>query len=115
MQGPEFHLKDLQIIVACPVEPDRDAVLEASHRIFVNWETYYVSGTAALTTFLAAPYEFTGKLTDPVARTRFQPDSESPRRDHAGRIFYFGSRETADRFAAQPDSFATPEITMRGN
>jgi hypothetical protein len=75
VQGPEFHLKDLGITVACPVEPDQEAVLEVSQRIFVNWETCYVSRPEALDVFLV----------------------------------------TAERFAAQPDSFATPEITMRGN
>jgi YHS domain-containing protein len=115
VQDPEIWLNELGVTVACPVRTDRDAVLAADHRIFVNWETYYVSSAEALADFLESPHEFTGKLTDPVTRMRFEPGGRSPRQDHAGRIFYFGSRESAATFAARPDSFATPVITMRGN
>jgi len=115
VQDPEIHLNDLGISVPCPVDPGQSAVLDRDHRVFVNWETYYLSSPAAMAVFLAAPFAYTGKVTDPVTRSRFEPTADSPRQDHAGRLFFFRSGSAAGQFAAQPDSFATPMITMRAH
>lgn len=108
MQGPDPYLIDMGADLACVVHPDRDAVIDPAHRVFVNWETYYVSDDASRQTFMSAPYEYTGNVTDPISRARFTPTATSPRRDHGDRIFYFESDETLASFDADPDMYTTP-------
>lgn len=112
MQGPEPYLNDLGLEFACAVHPDRKAVLDAEHRVFVNYETYYVSDRDAHELFLGAPHRYAGRITDPVSHQRFSADADSPRRDRAGRIFYFAGAETVARFDEDPDRFSTPMLSM---
>lgn len=112
MQGPGPYLNDLGITLPCAVHPERAAVIDETHRIFVNYETYYVADGQALADFLASPTAYTGRVTDPVSRARFLPVSGSPRRERAGRIFLFESRETVRRFDADPERYATPMVSM---
>jgi YHS domain-containing protein len=113
VKGPDIYLNELGIVLACVVDPDADAVIDASHRIFVNWEAYYVSSEAALVRFNSEPYRFTGKVTDPVTKERFFPGEGSPTRKHSERLFYFSSEETAAQFDTDPDKMAVPMISMR--
>ena len=115
MQGPELWLKALEIEVPCVVDPDRMAQLDVEHRVFVNYEAYYLADADALATFRKGPWRYTGPVTDPVSRERFTPNGESPRRNHGGRLFYFATAGNARTFAATPDSFATPEVPYAGN
>lgn len=108
MQGPDPYLIDLGIMLACVVHPDRDAVIDSAHRIYVNWETYYVSDDASRETFMESPFQYTGNVTDPVSRVRFTPTAKSPRRDTDERIYYFASSETAQDFDSNPTEFTTP-------
>lgn len=113
VQGPEQYLNELGVTLPCAVHPERTAVLDAGHCVFVDYEAYYVSDSQALEEFLEAPYRYAGRVTDPVSHERFVAGETSPRRDRAGRIFYFQSDETASRFDADPDAYATPMISMR--
>lgn len=112
MQSPEFFLKDLGIGVNCVVETERPARMDPEHRVFVNWETYYLADDEALARFRADPVRYVGTVTDPVSRRRFAPDVHSPRVDHEDRIVYFASDENAERFRSSPEAFATPMIGM---
>jgi YHS domain-containing protein len=114
VQGPEIWLNQLGITVPCVVDPARDAVLDAAHRVFVNWESYYLCDAAALAAFRAAPWRYTGPVTDPVSRERFVPDGRSPSAAHGGRLFYFASDATARTFAADPAVHATPLVPYAG-
>lgn len=112
MEDPEIYLKELDIELSCAVAPDAPAVLDARHRVFINYETYFVSDMDRRAEFIAQPFRYTGVVTDPVNHYRFQPEEESPVRTHGGRLFYFSSDATAGRFEAAPDSFSVPVLTM---
>lgn len=107
-------MKALEIGVACVVDPDQPAVLDPAHRVFVNWETYYMSSAEALRTFRAAPWKYVGEVTDPVSGQRFAPNGGSPTAAHGGRRFYFPSAASAEAFAATPDSFVVPRVPYAG-
>lgn len=96
----------------CAVDPSRKATIDAGHRAFVNHEVYYVSDNDALRAFVAEPYRYTGKVTDPVSLERFQPSATSPIRSFGGRLFYFLSNETATKFDTDARMYGTPRPTM---
>jgi YHS domain-containing protein len=113
VQGPDPYLQDLGITLSCAVDPSRPAVLDAAHRAFVNYEAYYFSDEAAMQKFMAEPYRYTGKVTDPVTRARFVPAAESPTRSYGGRLFYFMSQETVSAFDSNPARYGNPMPGMR--
>ena len=115
VQGPEIWLNQLGVTVPCVVKTDRPARLDEAHRVFVNYETYYLADDEALATFRQSPWRFTGRLTDPVSEEKFTPTAESPRLDHGGRVFYFPDEKTKEAFAADPDAFATPKVPYAGH
>jgi len=112
VQGPEPYITELGITLACPVDPDETAILDPAHRVLLNYEAYYMSSAQALERFRQAPHRYTGAVTDPVSRNRFQPDEGSPATIYDARTFLFESAETLERFQASPDDFATPMIGM---
>ena len=112
MKGPEQYLNELGVKLACAVDPTRPATIDAAHRALVNYEAYFVADAAALETFVAEPYRFTGKVTDPVSRARFLPTAESPSRSYGGRLFYFASTETSGKFDAEVTRYGTPMPSM---
>jgi len=112
VQDPDPYLNALNITLACVVDPDQSAIVDAEHRISVNWETYYVSSLDALERFRAAPHRYTGLVTDPVERDRFQPGADSPSREHNGQRFYFANDENANRFDEDAATYATPMLGM---
>jgi len=114
VQGPEVWLNQLGVNLACVVAPEKAAVLDEEHRVFVNYETYYLSSTRARTKFVAAPWRYSGAVTDPVSRVRFQPDEQSPVAEFRGRVFYFSSVSNAAAFAKEPAEFATPVVPFSG-
>jgi YHS domain-containing protein len=113
VQGPEPYVLDLGLEFACAVHPDRGAVLDSRHRVFVNYETYYVSDSEALGEFQRAPHLYAGRVTDPVTRERFVVVASSMRREFGERIFYFASPASAETFDGDPEAYATPMIAMR--
>ncbi len=112
MQGPEPYLNDFHIQLHCVVDTTAWAILDPQHRAFVNHEVYYFSSDAAKEQFERSPFDYTGKVTDPVSLVRFQPDKWSASRDAAGRLFYFASEQTAAQFDQDPDRYSTPKPTM---
>ena len=112
MQDPETFLNALDLTLPCVVHPNRTAVLDPDHRIFVNREIYFVSSPEAVLEFKEASWRYTGPVTDPVTGARFQPDETSPRREHDGRVYYFSSGKSLTQFAANPESYTTPMLGM---
>jgi YHS domain-containing protein len=115
VQGPEIWLNQLGVEVPCVVAPEQMAVLDEAHRVFVNYETYYLSSLEAKQAFAHEPWRFTGLVTDPVSTVRFQPAPSSPTVSQAGRLFYFSSPETAKAFADDPVAYATPVVPYAGH
>ena len=107
-----MFLNELGVELACAVNTDRKAVIDASHRVFVNYETFYFSDDDAQEAFRRAPHRYSGLLTDPVTRKRFAPGSDSPRRETGGRVLYFASAETAAQFDSDPDEFGAMDLSM---
>ncbi len=91
------------------------ALLDARHRVFVNWETYYLSSDENLAKFRADPLKYVGTVTDPVTRERFRPDRKHTRLEHEGRIIWFAKPENAERFRAGPEAYVPPMIGMQGD
>ncbi len=114
MQGPEIWLNQLGVTVACVVDPTANAILDEAHRVFVNYEAYYLSSAKARETFGDEPWRYSGLLTDPVSRERFQPDAASPSSEHEGRRFYFSSAANAQTFDQDPATYATPLVPYAG-
>jgi YHS domain-containing protein len=112
VQGPEPYLNDFHIQLRCAVDSTAQAILDPEHRAFVNHEVYYFSSDDTRQRFEQSPYEFTGKVTDPVSLVRFQPNVSSPSRTAADRLFYFESPETVAQFDQDPDRYSTPKPTM---
>jgi YHS domain-containing protein len=112
VQDPGNYLNQLDIALNCAVDPGAAAVLDSAHCIFINWEAYFVSTAEAKAAFEKEPYRYTGAVTDPVSRTRFQPDETSPRREYEGRVFYFSSGRNLTEFASNPSTYATPMLGM---
>jgi YHS domain-containing protein len=114
VQGPEIWLKQLGIEVACVVDPQANAVLDEAHRVFVNYEAYYLSSPDAVRTFQREPWRYTGPVTDPVSGERFEPDAASAVVRHEGRLFYFRSTAHAKTFGLDPATYATPVVPYAG-
>lgn len=114
VQGPEIWLKNLGLEVPCVVDKDKPALLDVEHRVFVNYETYFLSSDKAREKFLAEPWRYTGPVTDPSSRQRFVPDAHSLRLEHNGRIFFFRSAETLVAFQGAADSLSVPVVPYAG-
>ena len=114
MQGPEIWLNQLGVRVACVVDPAQTAILDEAHRVFVNYETYYLASIAARQEFEKAPWRYTGLVTDPVSQIRFQPSAQKPSVEFEQRLFYFSSGGTAEIFAQDPGAYATPVVPYAG-
>jgi YHS domain-containing protein len=106
-------MNEMGLSVKCVVDPSRPAILDAAHRAFVNYEAYYFCDEASMSKFVAAPYQYTGKVTDPVTRARFVPTAESPHRSYGGRLFYFASAEHATAFDGNLIKYGTLMPGMR--
>lgn len=108
MQDPEIQLRELGIEVPDLIDPKRKAVLDAQHRSFVNYETFYFADDGDKRRFDADPTASCGILTDPVTKRRFRPASDAPRATFAGRIYLFIDEAGKAEFLKSPESFARP-------
>lgn len=112
MKDPDTYLNDLGITLAGAVDPSQPAVIDAAHRVSVNWETYYVSSEANRERFLETPWAYTGEVTDPVGRVRFRPDAASPSRSYDGKQYLFSNEASAKQFDEDPAMYAEPMLSM---
>jgi YHS domain-containing protein len=108
VQDPQIQLLELGIQVADLVDPQRPAVLDAAHRSFVNYETYFFTDEADKRRFDADPTASCGVLTDPVTKQRFRPASDAPRSRFDGRVYLFFTEENRATFEKAPEAFARP-------
>ena len=113
VQDPELYLESVDTTLPCPVRRDRDAVLNAELRTFVNHEPFFFSTREALDDFLRRPLRYIDRITDPVNLVRFTPTEASPFVEHDGRPFYFASLENLEAFQAEPQRYAYAVGRMR--
>jgi len=108
VQDPQIQLADLGIPIPDAIDPKRPAVLDAAHRSFVDYETYFFADEADKRRFDADPTAACGILTDPVTKQRFRPGSDSPRSQFAGRAYVFFTEANKATFEKAPEAFARP-------
>lgn len=106
MKDPEHYLVLRGTRVPCAVHPTRAALLLPAMRERINHEIFYFSGAEARRRFLENPLRYCGYLTDPVSGARFRPDADAPRLEFGGRLYYFQSDSTRNRFGAEPGAHA---------
>jgi len=99
---------ELGLAIPDAVDPKRPAVLDAAHRTFVNYETFFFADEADRRRFEADPTASCGVLTDPVSKERFRPGSDSPHGEFGGRPYYFFSEANKAAFEKTPEAFALP-------
>jgi YHS domain-containing protein len=108
VQDPQIQLQELGLSVADVLNPKMPAVLDAAHRSFVNYETFFFADEADKRRFDADPTASCGILTDPVTKERFRPGSDSPRTTFDGRAYYFLSEANKTAFEKNPEAIARP-------
>lgn len=94
--------------IADLIDPTRPAVLDAAHRSFVNYETFFFADDADKRRFDADPTASCGIVTDPVTKQRFRPAADSPRTQFDGRAYLFLNEENKAAFEKMPDTYARP-------
>jgi len=99
-------LKALDIQVADPIEPRRQASVDSSLRVFVGHDIFYFADAASRARFVKDPLRYCRRLTDPVTQERFRPTRRSRPLEQGGRAYWFASDSTYRVFMAMPDSFA---------
>jgi YHS domain-containing protein len=112
VQDPQIQLQELGIAIPDLLDPSRPAVLDAAHRSFVNYETFFFADEADKRRFDADPTGSCGVLTDPVTKQRFRPGSDSPRGEFAGRSYIFLTEATKATFEKDPETYARPNYDM---
>jgi YHS domain-containing protein len=94
----------LDLHVPCAIDTAADAVIDADHCAFVNYEVYFFSTPALRAQFVESPIRYCGLVTDPIRKERFRPTKRSPWAEYRGRPYYFLSDTTRAEFLAMPDS-----------
>ena len=113
MQDPELYLAAIGVTLPCPVHRDRDAVLDADHRLRIGHESFFFSSQTARDEFRRRPLRYIDRLTDPVTDVRFIPTDHSPRFEHEGRSYYFSGENSLNTFQSDPNRYADARREMR--
>ena len=108
MQDPQIQLKEIGLAVPDALDPSKAAVLDAAHRSFVNYESYFFADEDDKRRFDADPTASCGVLTDPVTKDRFRPGSDSPRGTFGGRTYVFFNAANKAAFEQNPEAVALP-------
>jgi YHS domain-containing protein len=112
VQDPQIQLQELGMAIPDAVDPSRPAVLDPSHRSFVDYETFFFADEADKRRFDADPTASCGILTDPVTKKRFRPGTDSPRSEFNGRMYVFFDAASKATFEKAPEAFARANYDM---
>lgn len=99
-------MKALDIQVADPIDPHRQASVDSTLRVFVGHDLFYFADAGSRDRFTKDLLRYCRRLTDPVTQRRFRPTRRSRHLDRGGRAYWFASDSTYRVFMAMPDSFA---------
>jgi YHS domain-containing protein len=105
VQDPDDFLKEQKLSFKDPVDPSRDAVIDALHRARIGNDWFFFATRETKDAFLREPFRYALALSDPVNHARFTPSKSSPKLQRAGIEFRFASKATKAAFEAAPDSF----------
>jgi YHS domain-containing protein len=108
VQDPQIQLREIGLAVPDALDPKRGAVLDAAHRSFVDYETFFFADEDDKRRFDADPTAACGILTDPVTKDRFRPAYDSPRFSFDGRAYIFFTEANKQAFEKSPEAFARP-------
>lgn len=112
MKDPQIYLNELGVELTCVVSEEGAAVIDEARRRYVNWEVYFLSSEEAVGAFDFDPLRYCGLVTDPVSKTRFRPDEDSPKTVYQDRVYYFESAANLEQFDQMPEGMANPAHTM---
>jgi len=112
VKDPQIYLNELGVELTCAVEEEGTAVLDEAHRRYLNWEVYFMSSEEAAGAFDFDPLRYCGLVTDPVSKSRFRPDKDSPKTVYQERVYYFQSAANLEQFNQMPEGMANPAHTM---
>ncbi|HEX6850940.1 MAG TPA: YHS domain-containing protein [Candidatus Polarisedimenticolaceae bacterium] len=87
-------------------------MLEPETRVILGHDLFFFADAAEKAQFLAQPFRWCGKLTDPVSGARFAPNGASPKSVLEGRTYYFASEATKKTFDAMPAMYKNPVRSM---
>jgi YHS domain-containing protein len=113
VQDPTLYLNQLGVTANSLFDESLPAVIDSTHCILLNYETFLFADDDEKSRFKLDPTERCGALTDPVTLQRFLPIASSPHLDHNKRTYYFWSDSTRSQFAMMPDMYAAPHHKMR--
>ena len=105
MQDPDDFLLQQKLSFKDPVDPSRDAVIDALHRARIGNDWFFFASRETREAFLREPFRYAHLLSEPVSHERFAVSRESPTARRAGIEFRFASKATQAAFSAAPDSF----------
>lgn len=80
--------------------------------MILGHDLFFFADEAEKKAFLADPFRWCGKLTDPVSGVRFVPGAKSPTSVLEGRTYYFASKATKKTFDAKPAMYKNPVRSM---
>lgn len=112
MQNPEIFLNQLGVNLVCAMDPSKPAIIDATHRVSVGYETYFFADSSSMTKFLSDLSHYCGMLTDPVTLRRFRPNRQSPSTSYDDRMYFFSSDSTKQMFDMMSDMYAYPNLKM---
>ncbi len=112
MQDVPTFLHRKGLTFECYLDPARPAVVDSSHAVRINYETYLFADEAAVETFLSDYLRYCGFVTDPILKQRFRPHAESPQFEYDGVIYLFLDNASFDAFAADPETHRLPGYKM---
>ena len=88
------------------------AVIDADHCVRLNYEAFFFGNLWTREQFVSDPTLYCGYLTDPVSKSRFRPDENSPRSTHEKVTYYFEGEDQRALFEKNPDGFRLPGWKM---
>jgi YHS domain-containing protein len=112
VQDVPAALRRKGLTYACYMDPTRPAIIDDTHAVRVNYETYLFADTASRELFAGDIVRFAGLLTDPVSKRRFRPSQESPLIEFEQVMYYFESDSSYQMFVRDPESYRLPGFVM---